>query len=179
MICIEPIFNLQLKNGIPSCLDIGLRAGQKGDFDTARRMMRTAMEQLNRHQDQLPRMILLTTYIADTYMNEGRYDSAKECYRKALQRAQGLHGINCLQAGCLMAKLAELCVLQAEISEFQRYFEQIMRVYLLSEEADSSVLLSALIDLSWALCLHGYIVEVREVNNLIAQIETLEKERSA
>lgn len=177
MHCFEPVFNVKRSGGIPSCADLGLRASQQGDFQTARQMMRAALEQLTKFKDEPVqiRSVELITCIADMHLHEGRYESAKLWYSKALYRAQSLSGAYCLHAH-LLCRLAELSVLQAEMSDFRRYFDNLVRLYLLSQEADVSVLLSALIELSWVLCVNQQSFEAKAVNNLISQINTIERE---
>ncbi len=116
-------------------------------------------------------------YTADTYLNEGNYASAKQLYEKALHCCWQNLRQNTLQAGCLMARLAEIGILQEDINEFQQSFENVERIYLLCQESDVSDLLHALIDLSWAASLQGYIDEIKSVNILIANIKQLEQEK--
>jgi tetratricopeptide (TPR) repeat protein len=174
----DPQHKLKLESKLPSCAEIGLQASKKGDFQLARQMLNTAIEQLEGKAEHQLTLIELTTNIADTYLNEGRYDSAKEFYAKALHRSELLHGAHSLQGACLMARLAEVNVLQSEMNEFQRCFESLQRAYLLAEsDTNVSRLLGALIDLSWALCVRGHFVEeVKHVNTLVAQIRQLDEE---
>lgn len=174
----DPQLKLKLENKLPSCTEIGLQASKKGDFQLARQMLRKAMEQLEGQAGKQPQLIELTTNIADTYLNEGRYDSAKEWYAQALHRAEISHGAHSLQGACLIARLAEVSVLQSDITEFQKSFETLQRAYLLAgDDVDLSNLLGALIDLSWALCVRGqFVEEVKQVNSLIAQIRQLDEE---
>ncbi len=174
----DPQLKVKLETKLPSCTEIGLQASKKGDFQLARQMLRTAIEQLEGKPGQQNELIELTTSIADTYLNEGRYDSANEWYAKALHRSESLHGSHSLQGACLLARLAEVGVLQVEMTEFQKSFDSLQRAYLLAEDdADISKFLGALIDLSWALCVRGHFVEeVKHVNNLISQIKQLGEE---
>jgi tetratricopeptide (TPR) repeat protein len=173
-----PQLKMKLESKLPSCTEIGLQASKKGDFQMARQMLRKAIEQLEGLHDKQSQLIDLTTNIADTYLNEGRYDSAKEWYAKALHRAETLHGAHSLQGACLLARLAEVSVLQSDMTDFQKSFDSAQRAYLLADESsDVSNLLAALIDLSWALCVRGqFIEEVRHVNCLIAQIRQIDEE---
>lgn len=164
---------------VPSCIEIGLQAGKKGDFQLARQMLHTAMEQLEGHEDKQSRLIELITDIADTYLCEGSYDLAKNWYMKALHRCELLQGTNTLQAACLMARLAQVCALQSKMTEFQKYLDNVLRAYLLTPEEDISILLNPLIDLSWALCIRKCVAEVQPINDLIALIKQLEEEKLA
>src|ERR1700677_3837814 len=102
-----------------SCIDIGLQASKKGDFQLARQMLHAACEQLEGQDDKQPRLVELIIDIADTYINEGNYDLAKSWYQKALHRSELLYGTNTLQSACLMAKLAQVHVLQKDLTEFK------------------------------------------------------------
>ncbi len=164
------------QKSVPSCIDIGLEASRKGNFQMARQMFRAAMDQLEGQSGKESQLIELLIHTADTYLNEGLYDSAKQWYEKAMQRHELWQGKNTFQAACLMAKLAEVNVLQAQLGEFQKCFEDTERFYLLAQDTDPNILLGALIDLSWSLCVKGHMDEVRSVNNLIAQIKQLEEE---
>jgi tetratricopeptide (TPR) repeat protein len=168
--------SLEVKRLAPSCIEIGLQASRKGNFQLARQMLHTAMEQLEGQEDKKPRLIELIINIADTYFNEGSYDQAKAWYGKALQSSELWQGTNTIQSACLIARLAELSVLQADMSEFEKCFENVQRTFLLSQESNVSALLGALIDLSWALCVQGRLAEVQPVNSLIAHIKQLEEE---
>jgi tetratricopeptide (TPR) repeat protein len=159
-----------------SCLELGLRAGKKGDFQFARQMLHSACEELLGCDDQHPRLIELMADIADTYLAEENYDLAERWYQKALHRSELLRGANALQTVCLMVKLAEVNVLQEEFAEFQKYMDGIQRAYFLTLEESVSILLFPLTDLSWALCIKGRIAEVKVVNSLIAQIRQLDEE---
>ncbi len=159
-----------------SSIEIGIQASKKGNFQLARQMLHSALEQLDNHDDKQPRLVELITFIADTYLNEGNYDLAKQWYMKALKRCEILQGMNTLPAACLMAKLAQLHVLQSNMSEFKKYFESVQHIYLLTLEENISVLLDPLTDLSWALCIKKHIEEVQPVNKLIVQIKQLEEE---
>jgi tetratricopeptide (TPR) repeat protein len=161
---------------VPSCLEIGLQASKKGDFTTARQMLRSAIEQLVAEGAKQPGLIELTTNIADTYFKEGRHDSAKIWYAKALRNCEFFYGTHTLHTACLQARLAEISVLQSDLGEFHRYFDHLQSAYLRSGETDVSALLEALIDLSWSLCLQGHLPEVQTVNALISQIKRLEEE---
>ena len=169
-------FSTQVNHAIPSCLDIGLKANRMGDFQTARHMLQTTLAQLEGDAAQEAQIIELTTYIADTYMNESNYDLANDWYVRALHRSQNFRGTNTLESACLMSRLAEVNVLQSRMPGFQNHFEELQRVYLLCEEIDLSPLLRALVDLTWVLCLQGHTTEVRAVNSLIEQLKQLAEE---
>jgi tetratricopeptide (TPR) repeat protein len=171
----QPTANVQ-KLHVPSCLEIGLQAGKKGNFTTARQMLRLALKQLAGDADKQPRMIELTTNIADTYSNEGRHDSAKVWYGKALRHCELFYGTSALHAACLLARLAGVSALASDMGEFHRYFDLLQSAYLRAGEKEVSGLLGALIDLSWSLCLRGQLTEVQSVNTLIDQIKRLEGE---
>ncbi len=142
---------------VPSCIEIGLQASKKGDFTRARQMFRIAMDQLPETKEKPAQLINLIIHTADTYMNEWRYDMAKQWYEKALHRSELLPVRKILQSGCLMTRLAEVNVLQKNMPEFKKCFEIVQRIYLLSKEADTSMLLNGLIDLSWVLCVQGHL----------------------
>lgn len=162
---------------VPSCIEIGLQASKKGNYQYARQMLQMALEQKSEQTHEQPLLIELMTEVADMYLSEGRHDTAKEWYLKALQRVELVHGINTLCAPNLMTRLAEICVLQEDMAEYERYFDNVQRAYLLCEEADVSPLLDSLIDLSWVLCIRCQLVQVQSVNNMIAQIRQLEEEK--
>ncbi len=159
---------------IPSCIEIGLHASKKGDFIVARQMFRTAIKHLTNNQESQSRLISLITNIADTYLNERRYDLAKQWYAKALKRNEFLPNKNNLQCASIIARMTAINVLQCDMKEFKKDFETVQRMYLLSVEADVSLLLNSLIDLSWALCLQRLTDEARTVNQLISQIKKLD-----
>ncbi len=161
---------------VPSSIDIALQASHKGNFPLARQMMLRAMRELDGQVDKPARLIELITKIADTYVTEGKYDSARAWYTKALHRLEVWQGSNSLAVACVMVRLAQVCVWQFNMTEFQEYFDQVERAYLLSQDMDVSVFLDALIELSWALCIHECVNEVQLVNNLIAEIKQLEAE---
>ncbi len=161
---------------VPSCIEIGLQASKKGDFQKARQMFRAAIKQLEDDPNKQAGIMSLIVNIADTYINEGRYDLAKQWYTKALQNSELLPEHNILQFACLMIRLAQINVLQEDMSEYKKSFETVERVYLLSQEADTSVLLDSLIDLSWVLCMQRHLNEAQVVNDLINQIKRLEDE---
>ncbi len=161
---------------VPSCIEIGLQASKKGDFQKARQMFRAAIKQLEECANRPAQLVTLIVNIADTYINEGRYDLAKQWYTKALQNSELLPKHNVLQYACLMIRLAQLNVLQEDMAEFKKCFEIVERVYLLSQEADTSILLDSLIDLSWVLCVQKHLNEAQIVNSLIHQIKKLENE---
>jgi hypothetical protein len=161
---------------VPSFIEIGLKASRKGNFQLARQMLHTAMEQLDGDEDKQPRLIELIVCIADTYLNEGSNDQAKAWYSKAFHRIELSQGANTFQAACLMTKLAEVSVLQDDMTEFQKCFENAQRAYLFSEETDTASLLGSLTDLSWALCVKQHLAEAQAVNSLISQIKELKEE---
>jgi len=161
---------------IPSCIEIGLRASKKGNFEVARQMLRTAIEQFEGHEAELPQLIELITNIADMYLNGGTYASAKEWYAKALHHSELLYGGNSLNVACLTARLAEVSALESNIEDFHKFFQRAQRVYLNLEESKLSALLGVLIDLSWVLCMQGRVVEVKPVNEMIEQIKRMEEE---
>jgi hypothetical protein len=143
-------------------------------------MLRTACEQLEEAGETTNpslRLIELTTCIADSYLNEGRYDSAKVWYTKALNYSELKDGKNSLPVASLLTRLAEVSVLQSDLSEFKKYFEDTERAYLLAKEPNTTAMLAALIDLSWALCLQNHLAEAQLVNKLIAQIKQIEEEK--
>ena len=142
-------------------------------------MLQTAIEQLEESEDEdkESRLTELVTYIADTYINEGSYSSAKDWYTRAFHRCEIFGGANTLQAACLITRFAEIGVLESDMKEFQKNFENLQRVYLLTEEGDFSALLGVLIDLSWVLCVQGQHREVQLVNRLISQIKQLQEEQ--
>jgi len=174
----EPIVEQVNELRVPSCIEIGLEASKRRNFGMARQMLRAAMENLGGIEDKTAHLIELMIHVADTYVNEGRYDQAKAWYTQALDRSQLSFGKNTLQTALLMAKLAEISVLQNDMSEFSACFENLMRAYLLSQETepDSSTLLNALIDLSWSLSVQGHLNEAKPVNSLITQIKQMDEE---
>jgi hypothetical protein len=115
--------------------------------------------------------------MADTYLREGNYAIAKKWYMKALHRCQVLQGPNNLQAACLMARLSQVYALQSNMTEFEKYLDNLIRIYLLTIDELLSDLLNPLVDLSWTLCVNRRLAEVRRVNHLIAQIKQLEEEQ--
>jgi hypothetical protein len=161
---------------VPSCIEIGLQASKKGNFQFARQMLQTAMEQVEVQDEPQPRLIDLMTDVADTFLSEGKFDMAKEWYSKALHRCELLQGENSLSGARLLTRLAEISVLQGELEDFRAYFDNVQRAYLLCEETNISTLLGSLIDLSWALCIRENLSEIQAVNSFIAQIKQLEEE---
>ena len=164
---------------VPSCVEIGLQATAKGDFELARKMLHAAMEQLDGGENRQLRLIELIGNIADTYLHEGNYNAAKNWYQKALHRMEHLQGTNAIQSACLMVRLAQVNCLQSNMAEFKKYFDKVVRSYLLAPEESVNILLNPLVDLSWALCVRGCGDEVRPVNELITQIKELENEDKA
>jgi len=164
-----------LQSAPTSCADIGLRASEKGDFHFARQMLHVAIEQLH-GQDKQSRLIELIADIADTYLHEENYDMAEIWYKKALNRLELSQQAETLQAACLMARLAQVHALTPRKSELTKYLDNLLRIYLLDSEANISILLGPLVDLSWTLCVSGFIAEVHTVNDLIAQVKQLSEE---
>jgi len=167
----EREFKSKQSDRIPSCIEIGLQAGERGDFRTARQMFRAAVRHLAGTQDRRPRLIEIAIQTAHTYFHEACYDQAHAWYSKALHLSRALHGPNTLQAACLMSRLAEINVMQSSVHDFHNTFTNMERAYLLAKENDSGAFLLSLIDLSWALCVHGHTRQARTVNNFIAQIQ--------
>lgn len=172
----EPAVTVNETRRIPSCREIGLQAGKKGDFQLARQMLQNAIAEMEGQDGKQAQMIELTINMADTYLNEGQYGPAKTWYTKALDRLILSQGANTVAVASLMGRCAEISVLQADMNEFQKCFDSLQRAYLLTAETEMSGLLNSLIDLSWALCIKGEIAAVQAVNDLINQIKQLEKE---
>ena len=156
--------------------DMESQAIKKGDFQLARQILHSACEQLEGENDKQAHLIELMSHIADTYVNEANYELAKSWYQKALMRSESLHGTHALSSICLMSKLAQVNVLQRNMDDFHKYLNNLQLAYLLTTGENTSTLLDPLGDLSWALCVKGYIAEVKSVNSLIAQIKQLEEE---
>lgn len=161
---------------VPSSIDIGLQASKKGNFQLAKQMLHNAIEQFDGQEDKQGRLIELIVSIADTHLNEGSYDQAKEWYQKALHRLENEHAINSLPAAAIMARLAELGVLQRDMKEFQMHFDTLQRSYLLAPEVELSGLINSLVDLSWVLCSQKCVAETQAINSLIAQMKLIEEE---
>ena len=142
---------------LPSCIEMGLQASKKGDFARARQMFRAAIKLLENRENNQTSLIALIVNIADTYLNEGRYETAKHWYTRAIQRSESLARKNILPFACLLTRLAQINVLQNNMPDFQKTFEDVQRVYLLSQEGNSAILLDSLIDLSWVLCVQGHL----------------------
>ena len=168
--------DLSATKQIPSCVEIGLEASARGDYQLARQMLHTAMEQLDGCEDKQIRLVELISNIADTYLHEGNFDSAKNWYMRALIRCELSQGANTLRAGCLMARLAQVNALQSDLAEFKKQLDNLMHTFLLAPEESISLLLDPLVDLSWALCVKGCVPEVQSVNGLISHIKQLEEE---
>ena len=185
------------KQALPNCIEIGIRASKRGDFSTARQMLRSAIDQIENdlrksaasdtHKDidtdnkrsntgKIDRLLELMTSIADTYLNESDYGQAKNLYEKTAERCVAEIGIASSQFACLMVRLAEVGILQSRLNDFQTYLQKAQQTYLLTKELNTASLLNALTDLSWALCVKGYLIEVVPVNNLIMQIKQVDKE---
>lgn len=164
------------ESAVPSSIDIGLSACKKGNFELARQMLHHSIKELGEGADKEPRLVELITNIADTYLSEGKFESAWNFYMKAFQRLEMSQSLNSLPAAALMSRLAEISVLQDQMGEFAKQFDRLQRAYLTATETDASQLLTCLIDLSWSLCVKGQTVNASSVNKLIAQIKQLEKE---
>jgi len=173
------VFEVEQSGQIPTCIDIGVLASRKGDFQTARQMFRTAIRQLKGHANKQPCLLELISRIGKSYFNEGHYDQAGSWYRRALQVSERFYGANTLQAACIMARLADLHVLQRDLSGFEKAFDDIERIYLLSQERDTHQLLRLLIDLAWTLCIYAHPIEARRVNAFVAHIMLEEADSAA
>src|SRR5262249_3548340 len=124
---------------VPSCLEIGLAASERGDFQLARQMLHTAMEQLDSREDNQIRLVELISHVADTYLHEGNFDAAMNWYMKAFIRCELSQITNSMQAACLLARIAQVHVLRSEMVEFQKSLDNLMLAYLLTEEETLSL----------------------------------------
>jgi tetratricopeptide (TPR) repeat protein len=170
---------MSCNNVVPSCAEVGLRACKSGNYQFARQMLQTAMSQLEGEDEDVEkssRLIELTTDMADTYLIEGNFDLAKGWYLKALSHCELLQQANTWRSAGLMARLAEVHALNKDMSESQKYMDKLMHAYLLALDDNISSFLNPLIDLSWCLCVTGHVAEAQPVNDLIAQIRSLEHE---
>ncbi len=161
---------------VPSRIDIAMEASKRGNYQMARKILQSSIEQLAEQENKQSRLVELMITVGDTYTNEGSLERAKAWYGKALQRCVLLEGAHTFQVACLMAKLAQLSVLQSNMPEFHECFEKVQRGYLLSDESNICTIIGPLTDLSSALCIRGFLVEVQSVNKLISQIKQLEEE---
>lgn len=162
---------------VPSCVEVGLQASRKGNFQFARQMLQSAIDQIDDQQPGMQEGLLeLIIDVADAYMREGRFESAREWYAKGLSRSQATIGCGSQFAIKLIARLAEISVLQEDTSGFNDHFESLQRAYLLCADANLSMVLNALIDLSWALCIRGNMPAVQTVNTMISHVKQLEEE---
>jgi hypothetical protein len=159
---------------IPECERIGILASRRGNFSLARQMFKLVIRQMEGEGERQGELIKLTMDIAETYEREGSFRPAKDWYNKAFLLWERLPERDYLHGACIMAKLSLLSVLDKDLNSFQSNFDRLERAYLLSTEERVAPLLSILIDLSWALCLHGHTHESHLVNGLINQIQTEE-----
>lgn len=139
-------------------------------------MLQTAMVKMADNEEAQGRLIELIVSVADTYLNEGRHDLAKEWYAKALQHAERHFGQHSMKVANITIRLAETSILQADMKEYERHFDYVQRIYLLCEDENISSMLGGLIDLSWAICVQGRTAEIRPVNELIEQIKQISAE---
>lgn len=189
----------------PNCVEIGMRACRRGDFSTARQMLRMAIDQLtfcpintsethsnaesqitlaNGGADTISkdystadnRLFDLMISVADTYLNEGNYEQAKHLYESTEKRLADAKSETTINYASVMLRLASVSVLQNNMTAFHKYFAKSERAYLMTKEADATSMLNALVDLSWVLSTHGHVNEVLPVNNLILQIKQIHKE---
>ena len=109
-------------DSLPSLTEMGLTASKKGNFNIARRLLNTAMQQLREQSDKQSELIDLMVNIGDTYFNEGSADLAKLWYGKALDNCQHWQNKNNSQLAIILCKLAELHVLTDEIEEGNKCF---------------------------------------------------------
>jgi len=167
------------KHSLPSCIEIGLEASKRGDYKLARQMFRTSMHHVDEQDDNQIRAIELTTYIAETHLKEGNYELAEGWYLKALQLSDFDQRKSSLQSVFILAKLAKLQILNSNMTEFEKYMEQMERAYLLLDQKDLSGLLHVLMDTSWSLCQTGRLEYLRPINEIITQIMTMNEEDEA
>lgn len=161
---------------VPTCMELGLRANHKGHYQSARQMLRTAIQQLHQEDEKDPRITDLIITIADSYLKEGDHEKAKTWYCSALRRLDTLMDADTFQTAYTLSRLAEVCVLQSDMVEFSACIDQLQRAYLLSSETDASDLFGALIDLSWTLCLTERVAFLQPVNEMLQQIKQIEEE---
>lgn len=164
---------ISVKKGshIPLCIQMGLQAAEKGDFETARKMFRSAIKQSIKFGNSSTILAKLAIYIATTYFNEARYGEAETWYQRALHIVEHLYGKTTMQGACLLIKLAELNVLQSKLSNYEKLFERAQHIYISTDETDTNTFLNWLVDLSWTLCVARQASEVRYVNDLVHQIQ--------
>lgn len=162
---------------VPTSVEVGLQASRKGNFQFARQMLQRAIDQIDDNEPGMQEGLLeLIADVADAYMRDGKFESARDWYSKGLRRAEATSGAGSQFALKLIARLAEISVLQEDTSGFNDHFESLQRAYLLCADANLSMVLNALIDLSWALCIRGNMPAVQTVNTMISHVKQLEEE---
>lgn len=171
------LLNQRITSQSVSSVETGLQASRNGNIQLDCRMLELDIEQIDAQSPELQKPLLeLMADLADSYLREGKLESAKNWYIKALYRSEAAYGASSPCAIKAIARLAEISVLQEDVNEFNQYFESLQRAYLLCSDRDLSGALNALIDLSWALCLDANMPAVQVTNTMISHLKQLEEE---
>lgn len=158
------------------CMNIDLLLEQadlsikRADYVKCRLLLRKCIRFIGESREARSKLPAVCEKVGISYLKQKQYDRARSWFARGLRVLQCLGETNSLTTLNLRVRLAETCIQLDLQSEFERHVEMIHRGYLLSESADLSCLIDALLDLSWAACTTEHESDARRLNVLVQQL---------